>query len=89
MTRKLNIASTSVGPPATTWAGTGAGAGAVEAAGGADGGEGILGMSVVCSLTVGRATAVAALEAGASGTTGVAVVGGAWTEGTVVGAWTG
>lgn len=42
-------------------------------------------MSVVCSLTVGRATAVAALEAGAGITTGVAVVGGALIEGTVDG----
>lgn len=84
ITKTLNTVSTSVGPPATIWAGTGAGA-AVEAAGAADGGEGILGMSVVCSLTVGRATAVAALEAGAGITTGVAVVGGALIEGTVDG----
>ena len=53
----LNTASSSVGPLDPTVAGTDMDAGA---AGAAEGGDGILGMSAVCSLTVGFATAVAA-----------------------------
>lgn len=53
----LNTASSSVGPLDPTGAGTDMDAGAAGAAEG--GGEGILGMSAVCSLTVGLATAVA------------------------------
>lgn len=81
MTRKLRIASTNVGPPSTIWVGADAGAEKGEVVWPAAGGEGILGMSAVCNLTVGLAAAVAvddgsgmaAGEAAVAGGTGAAV----------------
>jgi hypothetical protein len=81
ITRKLNAASNSVGPLETTGAGTGD-----ETAGpGEGGGEGILGMSAVCNLTVGLATAVDADDGEGMAAGEAAVAGGAGAAATVDG----
>ena len=76
ITSTLRITSSSAGPPWATM--TGAGCEGDDDAETGAGGDGILGMSAVWSLTVGRATAVAALVAGAAD---AATVDGGWESG--------
>ncbi len=81
-TMTLSTKSTTVGPPAMIWAGTGAGA--EEDAPGA-GGAGILGISAVCNLTVGFDIAVAEDDDAGMAADEAAVGGGAVAAATVDG----